>query len=209
MPRTKHYLVMPLMALTLCLGGCEILYFLGGKGSQAALYTIPKDKRVLVLVDVHESVTAPPAFAANLGEKISTHLYRNNAADRLVSQDRVVSLQQSDPAAYKKMGVADIAKATDADIVMVVYVTQLSIPVTTDGTVASGDAQIQVKIIDRNGERLWPGDVVGNKIDAHVDSAFTSERDVEGIVKELTDILSVRTGRMFHPYNLEDKTMLR
>ena len=209
MAHTRRYILIPLMALTLSLAGCEILYFMGGKGSQPALYTIPKEKRVLVLVDVHESVTAPPAFAAGLGEKISTHLFRNNAADHLVSQDRIIAMQQDDPAAYKKMGVADIAKAADADLVMVIFVTQLSIPVTSDGTVASGDAQIQVKLIDRNGERIFPGEVVGTKIDAHVDSAFTSERDTEAIVKELTEMLAVRTGRMFHPYNMEDKTMLR
>src|SRR4051812_11802517 len=102
MPRTKRYMLIPLMALTLGLAGCEILYFLGGKGSQPALYTIAKEKRVLVLVDLHESVTAPPAFATTLGEKISTHLFRNNAADHLVSQDRIVNLQQADPAAYKQ-----------------------------------------------------------------------------------------------------------
>src|SRR4051812_8628708 len=123
MAHARHYILMPLMALTLSLAGCELLYLMGGKGSQAALYTIPKEKRVLVLVDVHESVTAPPAFASGLGEKISTHLFRNNGADHLVSQDRLIALQQEDPAAYKKMGVADIAKAADADMVLVVFVT--------------------------------------------------------------------------------------
>src|SRR5687768_13943965 len=126
MQRTSRYILMSLMALTLGLAGCEILYFMGGKGSEPALYTIPKDKRVLVLVDIHEGVTVPPAFAAGLGEKISTHLFRNNGADHLVSQDRVIALQKDDPEAFKKMGVADIARGTDADIVLVVYVTMFS-----------------------------------------------------------------------------------
>ena len=109
---TPRYLLISLMCLGL--SGCEILYYLGGKGSQPALYTFPKDKRVLVLVDVHDSVDPPPSFANDLGEKLISHLFRNKAADRLVSQEAALAaLQQEDPAGYKKLGVADIAKAAE------------------------------------------------------------------------------------------------
>jgi hypothetical protein len=198
--------VMALGLGTVALGGCEVFGFFAGHGKQDALYTIPKGKRVLVLVDVRPEVAAPPTWGTSLGDRIASHLYRFKAADQLVGQDKLLDLQR-DPARFSKMGVADIAAATDADVVVSVYVVDLVVSQSTDEGVTHGGARALVKVIDRAGTRMWPGDLAGHKIEAQVSPALTTEKDKTAVYQELAEQLTVRVGRMFHPYDLEDKTM--
>ena len=81
------------LLMAAALGGCELLYFLGGKGQQPALFDLPKGKRVLVLVDVPANTEAPPTFATTLATHISDHIYRNEGADHLVGQERLEELR--------------------------------------------------------------------------------------------------------------------
>ena len=105
------------------------------------------------------------------------------------------------------MGVADIAKATDADVVVVVNMVVLQADTTSDGSVTQGTAEGEVKVVDKNGERLWPGDLLGTKVDAKVDPSFASDRGKGQVYTGLIDLLTIRVGRMFHPYDMEDKEM--
>lgn len=194
--------------LLAAIGGCAVLGFLGGHGKRAALYKLPKDKQVLVLVDVRPEAGAPPTWGTMLGDRISSHLYQYKAADHLIGQDALLEMQK-DPVAFQKMGVADIAQATGADIVIVVYIVELRVTQTAEGTVAQGNAEALVKVVDKTGTRLWPGQLAGEKVEAHVDPTLSSEKDKAAIFKELQDLMTIRVGRMFHDYDLEDKEMTR
>jgi hypothetical protein len=197
-----------LLAAALALGGCEVFGFFAGHGSQKALYTLPKGKRVLVLVDVRPETAPPPTFGTMLGDRIASHLYRYKAADALVGQDKLLDLQR-DPARYAKMGVEDIAKATGADVVVVVWVPDLLVTQSTDQGITHGGARATVKVVDSSGTRLWPGDLAGEKVEAQISPALTSEKDKTAVYNELAEQLTVRVGRMFHAYDLEDKTMTK
>ena len=195
------------VAMALGTGGCALLYFAGGKGEQKALYELPKKQRVLVLVDTRASAEPPPGFSARLGAAISTHLYRFKAADNLVSQDRLSSLRQ-DVNAFAKLGVADIARACDADCVVVVDVWEFSITTSSDKAIIQGSTQAFVKVVAKDGSRLWPvGIQAGTPIEAHVDPVLVSEKDRDAIAHEMMDLLTVRAARMFHAYDMEDKQM--
>ena len=206
--RAAGLLIAGLAAACVPLTGCELLGFFAGHGSQKALFDLPKDKRVLVLVDVRPELTVPPTFAITLGDRISSYLFRNKATDKLVGQDRLLDLRRDD-ARFRKMGVADIAATVDADVVIVAYVVSLDVGTSTDGTVTQGAALVTVKVVDRSGDRLWPGDAAGTRVEARVDPAFASDRDKAQVYKELGDLLTVRVGRMFHKYSLEDRDATR
>jgi hypothetical protein len=198
-----------LLSLPLACSSCAALYFLGGgKGDQDPLYKIPQGKRVLVLVDTAPSVTATPGFTKLLGQKINDHLYKYKATDTLVAQARLDTLK-SDPA-FPKMGIADVARAAGADIVIYVNIVSLNMNSTADKSVAQGDAEAMVKAVDSDGKRLYPtADAGGTPVQAHVDPALT-EGQVEGaVVNQLTDILALRVGRMFHKYSLDDADMTK
>jgi hypothetical protein len=195
------------IALGAGLSGCELIGLFAGHGSQAALYVLPKDARVIVLVDLRKDIEAPAAFASNLGDQITAHLYTYKATDHVIGQAVLVDLERNNPK-YAEMGVADVAAATGADVVVVVDVVMLSVTSSSDNMVHEGAAEAYVKVIDRNGNRLWPGDN-GMRVNAKVDPKMNDDVIKQGIFKNMQDTLTVRIGRMFHSYSLDDSVMSR
>ncbi len=207
-PMSRVVLPLMIVAAPLVFSSCAALYFLGGKGSQPALYTIPKGKRVLVFVDAPASVTLPPDCAKLLGEKISDHLYKYKATDTLVAQARLTSLR-NDPT-FAKMGIADVAREADADIVIYVNIVAFNLASSTDSSVTQADAQVLVKTVDRDGKRLYPtADAAGAPAEAHLDPTLVEGRTQAMLVDEVNARLAVHVGRMFHKYDLEDAEMTK
>jgi hypothetical protein len=203
-------LALPLLACLSLLAGCELLYFAGAERNKTtAVYTFPKGQKVLVLTELRDGVSAPPAFTTNLADSIASRFWQLKVVDATpVSQDRLIALQQADPTAYAKMGVADIARETGADVVLRVYITQLQAPATADGTVAEGFGQAYIKLVSKSGDRLWPGDVNGQQIPAHVDLALLSDRSSNDIIKKLSTQLSDGIVKLFHSHEeIEDHSL--
>jgi hypothetical protein len=198
------------VALAAMLGGCELAALIGGEGQQDALHKFDKGTKVLVLVDVRDGVGVPPAYTTGLGDEIGVHLWKNEAVDvPVVPQGALIALQQANPDEYKKLGIADIAQATGADEVLEVYITQLSTPATSDSLVTTGYAEAYVKIIDKKGQRIWPGDATGMRVEARVDPSLLTDKTVAQVQKELAAKLATRTGRMFHTSEIEGHRMER
>ncbi len=193
--------------LGLALSGCELLYFFGGgKGQQAAMYKFPKTYRVLVLVEVRDGVTVPPYLTSDLADSIDKHLWQYHAVEApMISQETLMAQERANPEGFKNMGVADIAQATGADAVIRVYITQFATPTTTDGSVDEGYAEAYIKVIDKKGTRLYPGETTGLHIIAHDAESLASERDTSKTTRDLISQLSTQAGRLFHSYDMEDK----
>jgi len=194
--------------LPLALASCQLLYFLHGKGDQPALYTLPKDQRVLVFVDASPSISLPPGYAASLGDKIGKHLFKYKAATKIVTQDRLTELR-NDPT-FADRGIADIAHATDADVVVYVNIITFNVGMISGGTVSHGDAQALVKVVDKDGHHLWPlNSETGMPVDAHLDEALEDQRDQAATLSEINDLLALHVGRIFHTYSLDDPDMTK
>ena len=193
--------------LTLSLAGCQLAALAGGSGSQNALYKFQKNERVAVLVDIADTVTPPPTFATTLADKIAAHLAKYNAADNLVSEAAIVDLQQRDPAKFKAMSIAEIARAIGADSVLVVRLTELDVTTSDEHTVDEGFAEAYVKVVSSKGDRLYPGDQTGTKLSSHIPPGFANEQDAHALDEKMLNQLALLTGRMFHSYSLEDKDM--
>jgi hypothetical protein len=206
----KHAKVFAILSAGVLLAGCELIGLMAGHGTQAALFKFPPAAKVVVLVDVRPGVVAPAAFSTTLADKVAAQIYRMKGANNFVSQDRLLELQQRDPAAFKTMGAASVARAMDADLVLEIDLVKMETPQTYDKTAGSGQAQVIVKVINRNGDRIWPvGDSAGQLVQADVELALTQDRDKEIIERILGELLSIRTARMFHDYSLDDRTMTR
>ncbi len=152
------------------------------------------------------SVELPPGYAATLGDSISKHLFQYKADTHLVAQDHL-SVLRTDPG-FSKLGVADVAKATNADVILYVNLVTFNDAVTSGGNVSQGDAHALVKVIDHTGHRLWPiNEPNGHPADAHVEETLADSRDQLATEQELTKQLTTHVGRLFHKYSLDDKEM--
>jgi hypothetical protein len=200
--------VLLLALLPVAFASCSLLYFLHGKGDEPALYTLPKDQRVLVFVDAPPSISLPPGYAASLGDKIGKHLFKYKAATKIVTQDRLTELR-NDPT-FGDRGIADVAHATDADVIVYVNVITFNVGMISGGTVSRGDAQALVKVVDKNGHHLWPlNSESGMPVDAHVDENLEDKRDEAATLSEISDLLALHVGRIFHSYSLDDPDMTK
>ena len=187
----------------LLLAGC------GMEDKQKALYKLPKNQRVLVFVDVHPTVVAPAGFATQVAEKVGVELFRYKALEHTVAPGRLNELRRNQEA-FNKMGVADIARATDADVVICVDLVTFSASTLSDKSVTQGFAQAMVKVIDSHGKRLWPGDgSAGKEIDERVDPAFADQRDQDAVAKELGDKLARDVARLFHDYDQSESELMK
>jgi hypothetical protein len=187
-----------LLAALAAVSGCDLWE---GRPIRPAAYKLPKDKRVLVLVDVDPGLSPPPTYATNMADRIATALFSHKAADTLVPQAQALALQQKDPS--QKISTAEIARETGADVVVLVRLWYLKTPKTADNLVAWGDAQAYVRVVDRNGNLLWPGRAPGATVAAHVPEAEVSVRDVPRIFQDLSDQLAKSIGRIFYDWQAE------
>ncbi|MCL2639584.1 MAG: hypothetical protein FWD53_01945 [Phycisphaerales bacterium] len=193
----------------------SVCFLVGGCGlqqDQEALYKFEAGKRVLVLVDVRSAASVPPEFAIQLGQSISEKLMQWGAMGEggvVVPQSKVLELKAS-PSKFSQMGIADIAQAAGADVVLHVDLIAFNVTSLSDDSITQGGAQVLVKVVDREGNRAWPiGVAMGVWIDARVAPTFSEQRDRTGVQKELSDLLAVRTARMFIKYRLDDKAIAR
>ena len=152
---------------------------------------------------------APPDFTSALGTKIENHLFKYNAAANLVAEDRLTALEARNPEEFAKMGVADVARAVDADVVIYVDVVTMNVAATTDANSLSGaTSQCFIKVIDANGNRMWPSsETSGELITGSIEPALSENRSEAQLMDELQDQLTIRIGRLFHPYSRDDKEM--
>jgi hypothetical protein len=198
-----------LLLLTPLLSSCQALYFLGGKGTQPALYTLPKEARILVFVDTRPTLSPPVDFPSALGEKIAAHLYKYGLANKFVAQERLTALRR-DHAKFSTMGIADVARATEADVVLYVDLISYEVNAISDESIAQGSVHVLVKVLNHDGTRLWPKDApAGIETAAQLDPALTTDRDLPAVLKMLTDTLAMHVGRMFQKYDAEDPVLSR
>ncbi len=124
-----------LMLSVAALGGCDMM----GKGTQKALFKLPEGKRVLVMVDPRPSSNAPIDVPVALGQAISQYLYQHRVADSFVAQARLTELRKNEQ--FARMGIADIARATDSDLVVFVDLVSFNAEMLSEGQVTQGVAR--------------------------------------------------------------------
>jgi hypothetical protein len=213
-----HSVVRPLLLVILtalllpALAGCEAFYMLNGKGTQDALYAFPVKSRVLVMVDTRPNsgvpADAPPALAEALTQFIFQHQKKGKECE-FVSPARLAGLR-SDPDKFHLMSISDIAAATNADYVLYVDLAQFTLENTPDGSVTQGVAQTLTKVISRHGARVYPTDgSAGIPIASSLTPGLADPVGQSYAKDQLLDQLTVRIGRMFISYDMEDNSIAR
>jgi len=187
------------------LGGCDMF----GKGTQKAEFKLPEKARILVMVDPRPASNTPIDVPAALGETINRYLYKHNVGENFVAQARLTELRKNPQ--FARMGIADIAKATDADVVVFLDLVRFSADTQSEGQLTEGFAQGLVKVVDGRGQRLWPAEteVLGQEVQAVVAPNFASDMSVVQVRQALIDGMAIHTGRLFHDYDKEDKEVAK
>lgn len=142
--------------MLLSCSGCQLEYLLAGNGISQSVYHIKSKDRVLVLVD--SSSVSPLSIHAmsQLITATNQNLYRAGVTKQLVPAYRLIALMKSHPVTYREMGIADIAKALNANVVLYIYIERFRNRLLSAKQITEGDAQAYVKLVSESGTRLWP-----------------------------------------------------
>jgi hypothetical protein len=190
-----------LLTTALALGGCELAYLFAGNGSHAALYKLAKKDRVLVLVDASANSQLSIHAVATLMTSVNQVLYQHKCANHFVPAYRIVALQRRNPVRYHAMGIADIAHAVNANVVVYVFVKRFDITLESAGQLTKGKADALVKVVDEKGNRLWPKTgSPGLSVTARIPTATAVSQSPEAVESEMVAILARRISRIFYRY---------
>lgn len=158
-----------LTLITLCLlpGGCQlpaaIIYKVAGPPPIPARYTPPATEPMLVLVEGAQSPVGSIPEADELAQALQTELKANNVAP-LVEPGAVHDLRHTNPAAYSKLGIAEIGRKAGAKQVLYVSLRQVlfenppgsdSVKLTVSARVKMVDAQSAVTVWPQSGNEEY------------------------------------------------------
>jgi hypothetical protein len=176
-----------------------------------ARYVLPKTGKVLVFVDERPGYGVPLDVPQVLAMDLTTHLYRFKVSEQenLVSPEKITLLRQ-DPGTFEKLDVMTVARETRADYVVFVDLFKFDVQTSSDGMLTGGAAQALVRVVDRDGRRLWPtGEAMPYSVEAQVAPAMTEDKNVLAVRKQLIEDLTVKIGRLFHDYTSDNKYLAR
>ena len=204
MNKIRRGVLLTLLSLLLVTAGsgCAALYFIFGNGTNNAQYKLPKRQRVLVLVD--SAVSAPMSLRgiSDLEEAISTQLYQQRVCRNLVPAFRLVQLEKN-ARRYRQMGIADIASAVNAQVVVYVFVDHFSVLLQSDRQISRGYASAIVKVMSGGGQRLFPKTAMpGVPVTATIPAALAHRQTATTVERGLVAQLADKIAKIFYSHSV-------
>lgn len=202
-------------ALTL-VSGCgyshgQLLFLLGaGRGQlikpEFTLTTAP----VLVLVDDQsEKVTYPPS-KLHLAESVADELLRNKAAVKIIPEESLAALRQSDPD-FARRGCREIGEKLGAEQVIWLEIHDYLVSPDIEDAISAARCTVSVKVLnvletkDRLRVRVYPSTPEGRILSVKLSgSELVPLKTRERISRELMSRLSVPIAKLFYEYRLGD-----
>lgn len=154
----RTLLAVTLLGATLTAAGCNIaaaaVFVLHGPEKTEALFTLPKDKSAVIALDDRGSVMPQRSLRDMIGKTAEEEILKQQLVKEMVAS-RLASAVMSRERTGEPMGIAEIGKAVNADIV--IYVVMDSFTLSEDGQTLAPAATGRVKIIEsKTGNRLGP-----------------------------------------------------
>lgn len=178
--------------LLLSCSGCQLEYLLAGNGIDQSVYHIKKKDRVLVLVDSSSFSPLSIHAMSQLITAVNQNLYRNGVTKNLIPAYRLIALMKSHPVSYREMGIADIARALKANLVVYIYIERFRNKRLSAKQITEGDAQAYVKLVSESGHRLWPktaapGELVTARVPANLAMTQTHTAVADSLLAQIAD----------------------
>lgn len=188
-----------------------MLFLLGvGRGQLIkAEFTLTREP-VLVLVDDHaERVTYIPS-KTHLAESVADELLRNQAAKKVIPEESLAHLRQSDPE-FVRRGCREIGERLGAEQVIWLEIQDYLVSEQIQDALTAAQCTVSVKVINvlekenRLRVRVYPTTPEGRLVSASMSgSELVPLKTRERISQELMKRLGVSIAKLFYEYRLGD-----
>lgn len=163
------------------LGGCGlgawILTATTPEPIEEAVYELPENKAILVLVDDPKSLLIDTEVKRDLTEELNTHLTEQSQTEKTIPYRKLMYVKNAHPD-FNQFSVAKIGKLAGADLVICVMVEAFSLGDDDTQQVIRGRFETTVKVISVEKGKLWPRDEIGGYKAKAIDTGQQSPDDL-------------------------------
>lgn len=210
--RSRRLAGVALAALALSLGGCKAAVWLAAMIAPPPkvkpLYEPPKDKRVLVLVDDLRQPVSYVEIKRMLSESVGKELVKNKLARDTVPYENYMRYISGRNDA-DRLGVANIGRSLNADLVLVVEITEFRLKDDPAVPIWHGKLATSVRWVDPNqtkesDARLWPRDTLsGHPVEPSTTPMGQENSLLEGtaVAQRLADLMGDEIAKLFYEHD--------
>jgi hypothetical protein len=205
----RRVLLYPLLSILLSTAGCTIIGAVAAKvGPEPmvpAMFMPAKDEPLVVIVENYHNPASMRLEADNIARLVSEQLTVNGVA-LVVDPQKLVTLRQNQGAAYRQMPLDAIGKAVGATQIVYVDLERIDVDQALASETLTGEASARVRIVDEEGELLWPIDSAGGfpvsvKIDPQRNA--TGGANEPQVRQRLHASLSDRIAKLFYSWQTD------
>jgi hypothetical protein len=184
--------------------GCNVMgvaaNVVGGGVTSHALYTLSK-RPTVVIAEKFGNPSEAAYDAEPLARYISEEL-QSHGITQVIDPSSLAGLQNSDPAKFRAMTIAEIGTAAGAEQIVYVNIVSSKVDLTQASEMLHGEGVIRVRVVDTaTAVTLWPAEeAAGFEISAQTRMYNHNERGATEVAirSELLRSLANRTARLFY-----------
>lgn len=210
-------LMLLLMASASTLSGCGLFSYLVANlallPKEAALYHLPKDKNILVFPDDVSGQLSYPPLKKLLAQNVAAAMMREKLAASVVPYQKVDELSSQVGQRWYRMddsgmGVAEVTRTVGADLAVYLSIRHFQLKDNPSDPSWRGKITVLVKVVDRDGKRLWPTD----RTDGYEVSVDTSPGVEEGatvgqvLTQQLAGMMAEKVTSLFYKHTVHDNS---
>ena len=188
-------------------GGCALFAAGNGPLPVDAKYVPPADQPMLVLVENYNGAASLNGDAASRGMLLAQDIKDNNVAP-LVDELAVARLRDSNPDAYSRMGITEIARGVGAKQVLYVDLLRADLDIPSGQGTVRGTMEARVRMIDaQSGALRWPDASDGEPVQITTPIVSRDSASADGQVRhQMADKMATTITHLFHQWTPEHNT---
>lgn len=196
-----------LLALLFFPAGCniaKIFAFIAPDPMEDPDYTLPKDARLLIMLDERDVTLANPRAKTDYVESLADILKEHKVAAQFVPAKELAFLEQNDPN-YFHYSIRDIGRKCGATVVLYNELKRFSLKNRSTDPTWEGAFQVAVKVIDCDtGERLWPDSKDGTLVAVDTPQEASDVKDFsDRLTARLSKLMADKVSKMFYKHEAE------
>ena len=196
-----------LTAVAMTSGGCGVFAWLASLTPPdpiPAVYELPKNQVILVLVDDPTNCVNYPPVKFELAKRLNRELKNLNLTRETISYKKVMGLAASTPN-FNRIQASKIGEKLGADLVLCVDITEFSMKDDPSSPVWTGRLKTSVRVIRvKDSQRLWPKDRVGGypvkAVETPIEVRDRSMQFGPKLAREMADLMTTNITHLFYTH---------
>ncbi len=202
--------IITLLVALLPIAGCGegmgyLAYVFSGPNKVDPVYSFPKGKKVLVLVDDIAMPVSDIAIKSELTNRLNRKLVDNGVAAECVPYGQLLNLMAATPD-FNALSIGKVGAKLQADLVLYVNIDEFTLKEEEGVPLWRGKLKTTLRVIDTKDGRLWPiAPAWGYPVDAVETPPSSNSSPAYGtiVTKALAKLASSEIAKLFYEHKVD------